>query len=483
MAGDYNIVVNITNLANYVLTEASVAVVKTVTFLIIKATSSTGSVSSSPSGNTLPLENLVLFEIEHDGNVDISHCRYDFGDGSELNATIAHYTEEHTYLSTGEFIVTITLKHQFGEISNSTKVNMKESISGLKISDDAPAVVNVSTNFTFEFEKFGSGSLIEVDLGDGQKAIFGEDSSNVDISLLEMFRPVNSSATSFTFQHTYKEEGLYEVNVHGWNDVSSVKLSHRTVAVGQRCRYPDLQILHVGTNPETAQNVSRDREIVIYSKIFIKCKASYETNFEWTIQKYHLRNKSISLKIQTDLDKPSLTIPPRTLPYGIVSLRFKTKMKHVIDGIDFHAFGYINVLSAKLSAKIFGGDFRTVSSQRLIIIDGSISDDPDVGRGNLSDIQFHWFCRRASERFPPNVEKLPPVRFKKSSLHSGNGGCEGSGPRMLSYLAPKLEIGPGMFREDETYVVKLVIRKGKREATVEQTLQVVGYILPEVATK
>lgn len=480
MAGDYTIVVNIANLASNVSTEANVTVIKTVTFLIIKATTSAGIVSS---GNIFPLEFPVRFEIERDGDVNISHFRYTFGDGSDFNATTANHTAEHTYVSTGEFIVTITLKHQFGEISNSTSVNMKESIAGLKISDDAPTVVNMSTTFTFEWIKFGTGTLIEVDLGDGQNVIFGEDSGNVDDSSMGIFRPVNASAKSFTFQHSYTDEGLYEVNVHGWNDVSSEKFSHRTVAVGEECDYPVPQILNVGANPETALNVTKDSEIVIYTKITIVCKASYETVFEWGVQEYHSLNGSVPIKIQTDLDKPSLTIPSHALPDGIISLQFKVKMEYIIDGIDSQTVGYINVLSTKLSAKISGGDFRTVSSQRLIIMNGSLSEDPDVGRGNLSGIQFRWFCRRVSESFPAEVEELPPVRFKTISLHSGNGGCEGSGPRMLNYSASELEIAPGLLMVDETYVVKLVIRKDNREAMVEQTLQVFANVLPEVSTK
>ncbi|XP_078355934.1 polycystin-1-like, partial [Oculina patagonica] len=483
MAGDYNIVVNITNLASDVSTEANVTLIKTVTFLIIKATTSADIASLSPPRNTFPLEVPVLFEIERDGDVNISHYRYTFGDGSDFNATTGNHTVEHTYVSTGEFIVTITLKHQFGEISNSTTVNMKESIAGLTISDDAPTVVNSSTNFTFEWIKFGTGTLIAVDFGDGQNAIFGENSSNIDDSLMGIFRPMNASATNFTFQYAYKKEALYEVNIHAWNDVSSKKFPHRTVAVEEECDYPDPQILNVGANPETALNVTKDSEIVIYSKITIFCKASYATIFEWGVEGYHLLNESIPVKMETDLDKPSLTIPSHALPNGIISLQFTVKMEYIIDGIESQTVGYINVLSTNLSAKISGGDFRTVSSQRLIVIDGSISEDPDVGRGNLSGIQFHWFCRRVSESFPTEVEEYPPVRFKKISLHSAYGGCEGSGPRMLNYSAPEFEIGPGMLIEDETYVVKLVIRKDNREAMVEQTLQVFANVLPEVATK
>ena len=473
------------NLASNESTETAVDVVKTVTFLIIKATTYAGKLStvsfSSASGDTFPVEFPVIFEVKYDGDVNISQFHYNFGNGS-ASVTSANNTAEHSYVSAGEFIFTITLKHQFGEFSNSTKVVMQESIAGLKKLDDAPAVVNQSTNFTFYLDKLGTKSLIEVELGDGQIVFLGEDRNDIRISSVETFQTVSSSATNFTFQHVYKKEGLYVVNVHGWNEVSSITRSYDTHAMEQECRYPDPYILSVGANPDTAPNVTKDREIVFYAKIIINCKASYETGFEWKVE-YQAQNESIQVNIHTDFNKASLTIPPRSLPYGIIKLRLTADMKHSLDEISGHSIGYINVLSADLKANIFGGDFRSVSSLRQIIINGSISEDPDVGRGNLSGIEFYWFCRRGRESFSENTEGLPSVEFKEVSQHNGNDGCEGSGPRMLQYSAAELIIAPGMLRGNETYVIKLVIKKDTREAAFEQTLQVSENVLPEVATK
>lgn len=486
MAGKYKIVVNISNLATAVSKEVTVVMIETITRLIINAKSSADRLSSrslsSPSGNIFPIENSVLFKPEYDGDVKIINLtHYNFGDGYN-KTTSADITGERTYSSIGEYTVTVTLKHRFGEFSNSTKVMMKERIAGLKISDDAPTVVNKSMNFTLNMDKLGTDTLIEVDFGDGQKIIFGENSNNVNIPSMVKFQAVSASAKSISFLHVYEDTRLYDVKVDAWNDVSSKTISHRTVTVDQECRYPDLQILGIGANPKSAPNVPRDREMVIYTRIIINCKASYATVFEWNVE-HDSQNKSIPIQINTDLNQASLTIPPHLLPYGIITLRFAAKMKYFIDGINSHAVGYINVLSTKLKAKIFGGHFRTVSSQRMIRLNGSISEDPDVGQGNLSGIRFSWFCRRASEIFPLKVEELSPVMFADISLHAEYGGCEGSGPRMLNYSTPELEISPGMLRDDEKYVFKLIIKKDIREATFEQTIQVFEKVLPEVAIK
>lgn len=473
------------NLASNESTETAVSVVKTVTFLFIKATTYADTLStvsfSSASGDTFPVEFPIILEAQYDRDANISQFHYNFGDGS-ASVTSVNNTAEHSYNLTGEFNVTITLKYQFGEFSNSTKVYMKESIAGLKIRDDAPALVKQTTNFTFNVDKLGTNTLIKVEFGDGLTVFFGEDGGNIDISSMESFRTLSALATNFTFQHAYKEEGLYVVKVHGWNEVSSIKLYHHTHAMEQECRYPDLHILSVGANPDTAPNVTKDREIIIYATIIIDCKASYETGFDWKVE-YQPQNESIPVNIHTDFNKPSLTIPPHSLPYGTIKLRLTADMKHSLDAINGHSIGYINVLSADLKAEIFGGNFRTVSSLRHIIINGSISEDPDVGRGNLSGIEFFWLCRRENESFFENTEDLPHVRFKEVPQQNVNGGCEGSGPRMLQYSTPELIIAPGMLREDEKYVIKLVIRKDTRESTFEQTLEVFENVIPEVATK
>ena len=481
-------VVNVSNLGTSESKEYNVAIVKIVTFLIINAKSSADKLSSesfsSSSGDAFPFEFSVRFGVEHDGDPrnNVSF-HFDFGDGNHFNDTSTDVRGEHTYLSTGEFIVRVTVRHQFGEFTNSTKITLKESLAGLTISDDAPTVVNELTTFTLNWDKFGTRTLIKVDLGDGTEILFGENINNVDSSSMAIFRPIDPSQKYITFGHTYKELRIFDVKVNGWNNVSSMSLSHRTVDVEEECRYPAPVISGVGADPQTALNVSKDREVIIYAQIVINCKASYETVFDWEAYSCDdSANKSMPIIINMNFNKSSLIIPPHSLPNGLIWLRFHAKMIYFIDAIESHVVGYINVLPGKLKARMSGGNVRTVGSQRPISIDGSISKDSDIKGGNLSGIQFYWFCRGMNESFPREVEDLPSVNLANPSMNSGNYGCEGSGPRMLNYSTPVWEIRPGVLREGESYVVKLVIRKDTREATFEQTVQVVAGVPPEAAT-
>lgn len=255
----YKIAVNVSNLVSNMSKESTVTVIKVATFLIINAKSSADALSSgsfsSKSGDAFPFEFSVLFEVEQDGdpNRNVSFYFY-FGDGSSFNATSTEVSGTHAYPSTGEYTVTVTLKHKFGELTNSTRITMKESVTGLKISDDAPTVVNELTTFTVTWDTLGTDSFIEINFGDREKIHFGDGVNNVD-----------SSSQNITFGHIYTDLNVFDVEVKGWNDVSSIRFPHRIVTVEEECRYPDPLILGVGADPQRALNFIKGKENIVYA--------------------------------------------------------------------------------------------------------------------------------------------------------------------------------------------------------------------------
>lgn len=479
---------NASNLVSFVSKELSVTVLKVPTYLIITAKSAADALSSesfsSQSGDTFPFEFSLLFTVKHDGDPDKNvSFRFDFGDGSSLNATGTKVSANHTYNSTGEYNVTVTLIHWFKELRNSTKITIKESLTGLTISDDAPVVVNETTTFTLRWNTLGTGTVIEVYFGDGEQIHFRDNRDNVG-STRGAVRQINALQKSISFNHTYNEVKVYYVTVKGWNQVSSSrKIFHRTIDVEKKCRYPSPVILGVGINPQVAPHFTKDREIIVYTRIVIDCKTSYETGFVWKAYEGTChdseKNQSTPIIINSDMTKPSLTIPPYSLPHGPVCLKFQAKMKYIVDGIDSYAQGYLSVIPGKLKARILGGNFRIVGSNRTIAINGSISEDSDQKGETLSGIQFLWFCRRINETFSLGLEEMPPVSLAGPLNHSGNG-CGGHGPRRLIHSSHSWEISPGVLMIDGKYVIKLVIRKDSREDAFEQIIEVVQGIPPEV---
>ena len=461
--------------------ESSVRVIKVPTFVMIKIWSSTHQSSSLPSlsrvNETFPVEYPVYFEIIQDGESDRNvSVDFDYGDGlNKYVGSLSAFIGNHTYTTSGLFVIRVKLGHLLGVLHNKTTIIMKESLTALAISDNAPTVVNEVTLFKLSWETLGTGTVIEVDFGDGEKSILGEG----DV------KPT-ASRKQISLKHTYNKIGAYVILVKGWNDVSAVTLSHRTVSLKKKCRYPRLTILGLPEDPKRAILLTKDKVNIIYARVVIDCQASYDAEFEWKVYKDECqssKSNSTPTEINTGLNSPNLVIPPHSLPEGFICFKFRAAMKHSVDGIESVAEGYAKVVPGKLKAVIVGGNGRTVSSKRPIRIDGSLSRDPGLEARSFFGVRFYWFCRRVSKSSTLGVEAVPPSDIGSLIFSSVTEACASYNLRMLNYTTPVWEISPRLLKENQSYAIVLVMRKDTREAVFEQVIQVVNGIIPEVEMK
>lgn len=471
--------------------ESSVRVIRVPTFVMMKIWSSARQSSSLPSpsrvGNTFPVEYPVYFEIIQDGHPDGNFSLdFDYGDGLKYQGSLSAFRGNYTYNTSRLFVIRVKLGHLLGFLHNKTTILMKESLTGLAISDNAPTVLNEVTCFKLSWETLGTGTVIEVDFGDGEKSILGAGGGNVEASSMGIYRPIIPLRKQILLNHTYNKIGAYVIFVKGWNDVSFVTLSHRTVTVEKKCQYPRLTILGVPKDPKRSILLTRDRINIISARVVINCQASSETEFEWKVYKGECQssnNNSTPTEINTDLNSPNLVIPPHSLPQGSICFKFRAAMKHPVDAIESIAHGYARVVPGKLKAAIVGGNGRTVSSQRPIRINGSLSQDPDLEARSLFGVQLYWFCRRVNKSSTLGVDTVPPSDLGREIFYSVTNACASSGLRMLNYTTSVWEISPGLLRENQSYAVMLVMRKDTREAIFEQVIEVVNGIIPEIEIK
>ena len=456
--------------------------------------------SSSRFGNTFPIEFPIIFKIEQDGdpakNVSLD---LDYGDGFSYRGSLIDFSGNHTYTSVGKFNIKfkvkrlcyepegpLTLENLFGVLNNKTIITIKESLTGLTISDNAPTVINEKNTFTLSWNTLGTNTSINVSFGDGENIILAEEKRKVESFWREKFQRIDPSKKEIILEHTYNKIGDYVVSVKGWNDVSSQTLSYPTVIVNKKCRYPKLTISGISTDPQKATTFTRDRAIVLHTRVVIDCQASYDTEFEWKVYKGKCKNSNtgvVPIDINTPMEGPSLFIPSYSLPQGSICLSFRAKMKLNVDGIESKVYGYLNVVPGKLKAAIVGGNARTASSQRPIQIDGSISGDHDLKERNFVGLTFYWFCRRLNESFPQRVDTVAPADLESARLNSVGKDCGGGVLRMLNRSASVWEISPGELRENEKYAFTLMIKKDTREATFEQIVDVEEGIPPEVVIR
>ena len=460
--------------------ESSIRVIKVPTFVMIKIWSSTHQSSSLPSpsrvNETFPVEYPVYFEIIQDGDSDRNvSVEFNYGDGFKFEGSLSAFSGNHTYTTPGLFDIRVKLGHLLGVLHNKTTIIMKESLTGLAISDNAPTVVNEVTRFKLSWQTLGTGAVIEVDFGDGEKIILQEGDLKAE-----------TLRKQISLEHTYNKIGAYVILVKGWNDVSAVTLSYRTVSLEKKCRYPRLTILGLPEDPKRAILLTKDKVNIIYARVVIDCQASYDAEFEWKVYKGECQSSnsnSTLTEINTGLNSPNLVIPPHSLPQGSFCFKFRAAMKHSVDGIESVAQGYAKVVPGKLKAVIVGGNSRTVSSQRPIRIDGSLSRDPGLEARSFFGVQFYWFCRRVSKNSTLGVDAVPPSYIGSQMFYSVTKACASYNLKMLNYSTPVWEISSRLLRENQSYAVVLVMRKDTREAVFEQVIQVVNGIIPEVEMK
>ena len=137
------------------------------------------------------------------------------------------------------------------------------------------------------------------------------------------------------------------------------------------------------------------------------------------------------------------------------------------------SFGYIEVTSTNLVANITGARKASQGLNETLILNGTLSHDPDVGPGDYTGLDFTWLCRRNNEKFPNNITALPYVFPRSGSrglLGQDLGGCYGTGIGKLKPqdgMAYIVDLNVDKMKGDEHYVIKLIMRKrGLRASAV-----------------
>ena len=127
-----------------------------------------------------------------------------FGDGSSVVSTSEPYAY-HTYKTTGTFVVSVVTRSCAGTLSESTLVNVQETITGLALDCEVTVLINEKLNVNVSYAS-GTDVLVEVFNGFISKKI--------------------SKATQIQhLQYVYGTNGTYNITVTAWNMVSESTIS------------------------------------------------------------------------------------------------------------------------------------------------------------------------------------------------------------------------------------------------------------------
>ena len=422
-----------------------------------------------PHKNVFPLEYDIFFNASIINGTNVTYT-WNFPDGHKIEGISCR----HKFNKTGDHNISLLAKNEVSNDTKEMKITVEESILGVSLKNDGPAVRNQSLNFTLRMKKKGSNSCFKIDLND----------SRTEPRYYKTGTPFAScnGAKSLTspenFTHTYNKAQDYNVTLTAENRVSCVWIrNHESKAsvVKGHCIYPIISA-EIATSKVTPTKYKRSKKIDIKTTNVIDCYDVSQTHYEWHI--YKLRGDE---RRDLKTDKSDLHIPARRLEYGLYELIFRIDMK-VEPGVFTEEKFYIKIIPSELVAIIDGGTERTVGNVAPLVLNAEKSNDPDSNPPNNSYYNFAWFCKRegdANYTLPTNLTNLPPIpvpppQTKNASDPSLNlGGCFDYGPGQLNFTSQKtITLNTSLMTSGTTYIIRFVMTKDVRQKFADQIVKV-----------
>ena len=215
--------------------------------------------------------------------------------------------------------------------------------------------------------------------------------------------------------------------------------------------------------------MKKSEDFVFLVKVVKNCHISGQVHWLYKSERFAINLASgsfhnVAIQIGTAVADIKTLINGNNIDYG----HYLFKISGNIEGqpaTKTSSFGYIEVTSTNLVANIIGARQASQGNNETLILNGSLSHDPDVGPGKYTGNEFTWLCRRNNESFSNNITALPyvfPQSGSTSLLGQDRGGCYGTGvgklkPRHgMAYIA---DLNVDKMKGDQDYVVKLIMKK------------------------
>ncbi|ELU08775.1 hypothetical protein CAPTEDRAFT_217052 [Capitella teleta] len=329
----------------------------------------------------------------------------------------------YTYQKHGHYTAKVTAYNNNGQaVSDVEPIHVVEIMSAvLTIEIEGDTVIGQEIRFrAYHFK--GSDMTYRWDFGDGEV--------------------VNTSHA--VTGHTFSKKGAYRVVVVAANFFSNQTKELDVFVLEDICRAPLLEILG-----EDNQKIPRSKDVIVEVKVELDCLITTTTIYEWKVY-----NSSESNPVPiSGLDKqlfhdPVLVLPRRWLDYGFYSVELRVDMNDTI--VHASERTTFEVVASSLMPVISGGILRRCSRQDVVVMDASLSHDPDYP-GDLNGLEYAWRCYE--------------LDATESSCFIGNDSSLRSGKI--------LEIPGDKFKANvKDIVFELTVSKaGREESTVTQVLK------------
>ncbi|XP_067100237.1 LOW QUALITY PROTEIN: polycystin-1-like [Osmerus mordax] len=204
-----------------------------------------------------------------------------------------------------------------------------------------------------------------------------------------------------TVSHAYRSAAQYSVQLTASNSISQVSSRLRVEVSDLQCSLPEVSLV------QTRSTIPRSRYGYFEASIHAKTCTTYKTTYQWKVyegsdcgsedvrKSSPLQGRLVALGAGVDVTSPFLSLPGRTLDVGHFCLVFTTRLQGT--PLQLSRSSSLSVVHSPLVAVIKGGSQRLWPGHSDLILDGSLSHDPDVEPGGEEGLEYHWgFISRVS---------------------------------------------------------------------------------------
>ena len=163
------------------------------------------------------------------------------------------------------------------------------------------------------------------------------------------------------------------------------------------CFSPNVSLPNLSPNVSSALDIHRSSHFLIQSDVSLNCELSPRTSFIWNV--HQLNAEEIPALLRNSSSE--LRITPHLLPIGVYLVRLTVSMLETpLFGV---GQGFFKVTSSPLVAIIAGGSRVTRGFNRTLVLNASMSYDPDEENQHLFSKLFNYYhfpgdeCHRSDQ--------------------------------------------------------------------------------------
>ena len=334
-----------------------------------------------------------------------------------------------------------------------------------------------TTGFVLDVARFAQMSCFLWDMdGDNPKFMYGEPNCESDATADGYtFIPIDHGTMVIGHDYIYPDWGVYTVTVFAYNDVSNDTITTRAIVWEWICLTPNITVSPVNNTDESNPMVwMRSEYFEIDMIVDHHCFYTPYTDDWWTFTDTATGAEVLSLT-----DEKRFIHNPRTLPYGLYRMDFKTQMHNIPEKNNME-IAFLEIIKTPLNVSIAGGSevslpFGVIHEFNAI----DLTSDPDVAPGDISGIFFSWTCVQQNSsklesemrhRMPDYLDIFPTDR---------TGYCLSTPPKFSASNEGRIAVNTELFYPQTSHLLTVAIAKDTRTATFEQTVYIEPPVAPE----